>query len=665
MEVIMHEASESAISNSQLETNGNAPSNYQQQVAPCCVHKTLQPAAVPVAWTASQQEIIQGNNGTPFSKTKNDESLDIMFQNIIYTVNLGWRQGKKEILHSLNGRLPSKQLIALMGPSGAGKSTLLDVLSGFRITGVQGSVYVNGRVRDLDAFRRSSAYITQDDRLQPLLTVLENMHVAADLKLGTDTSRSEKETIIEEILTTLGLYEHMRTPSSRLSGGQKKRLSIALELVNNPTVLFLDEPTTGLDSSSCSQVVNLLKVLARQGRTIICTIHQPSASLFQMFDQVYVLAKGQCLYQGATNNLVPYLESVKLPCPMYHNPADYVIELACGEYGEDKIDALVQGTENGKSLKWFDNPDVLLDPRSLRALNPVKTSKKDEQGPQATSQFHQLAVLLKRGCIKVKRDSTLTHLRIMVNICTGLMLGSLFIEAGNDADRIIENYNLLFGCLIHHMMTTMMLTVLCFPAEMNILQKEHFNRWYSLKAYYTSVTIVDFPVSVLCCFLFSLIVYFMSDQPAEWVRFGMFFAISLLVAMVAQSFGLMIGAWFDVVNGTFLAPTLSVPMMMFAGFGVSLRDLPSYLYWGTYISYLRYGLEGYVNAIYGLNRGPLECHNDDLDFCYYKDPRKFLKDVVAMRDDQFWIDFGALSSIVIAMRLAAYYLLRWKLMASR
>lgn len=82
---------------------------------------------------------------------------------------------------------------------------------------------------------------------------------------------------------------------------------------------------------------------------------------------------------------------------------------------------------------------------------------------------------------------------------------------------------------------------------MNILRKEHFNRWYSLKTYYTSITIVDIPVSVLCCFLFSAIVYFMSDQPNEWPRFGMFFAISLLVALVAQSFGLMIGAWFDVV----------------------------------------------------------------------------------------------------------------------
>lgn len=599
------------------------------------------------------------------SSYRQAHSVDIIFEDITYTVPLGFRKGEKEILHGINGRLPSKQLIALLGPSGAGKSSLLDVLSGFRITGVNGVIYVNGRVRHLDSFRKCSAYITQDDRLEPLLTVLENMRVAANLKLPTNTPRYEKETIIEDILTTLGLYEHMNTRSGSLSGGQKKRLSIALELVNNPTVMFLDEPTTGLDSSSCMHVVNLMKLLARQGRTIICTIHQPSASLFQLFDLVYVLSKGECLYQGATSQLLPYLESIKLPCPMYHNPADYVIELACGEYGEDKISMLISASQNGRNTQWFEDPTALMDAKGLRALHPLKYANDFESKTalQATSLPYQIKILLGRGFLMAKRDTTLTHLRVLVNISVGLMLGSVFFNAGMDGSRVLDNYNLLFSILIHHMMTTMMLTVVTFPMQMSILLKEHFNRWYSLKAFYTALTLIDLPISIFCCILFTVIVYFMTSQPIEVSRFFMFFSISLLVAFIGQGTGLMIGSIFNVVNGTFVGPTLSVPIMMFAGFGVSLRDLPVYLKWGTYISFLRYGLEGFIGSIYG-DRSVLDCKTEQTFYCHYRYPNKFLTDI-AMDGDQFWNDIIALVTILIITRCAAYLLLKWKVICTR
>lgn len=250
------------------------------------------------------------------------------------------------------------------------------------------------------------------------------------------------------------------------------------------------------------------------------------------------------------------------------------------------------------------------------------------------------------------------------------MLGVLYVGSGNEGSRVLDNYNLLFAILIHFSMATMMLTVLtckfsfdfnikethlefnwnnfqlAVPTEMGILLKEHFNRWYSLKAYYLSVSLLDLPITVVGCFLFSVIIYLMTSQPLEVFRFSMFFVISVLVTIVGQSIGLMVGAWFDVVvssiitkwqqrdaqaqkrtelnlnfsltrqNGTFLAPTIAIPMMMFAGFGVTLRDLPSYMKWGSHISYLRYGLEGYVGAIYGEGRTVLKC--DDAIYCHYR-----------------------------------------------
>ncbi|CAH1370904.1 unnamed protein product [Tenebrio molitor] len=611
--------------------------------------------------TLTQDEGI--TNTSNFAQVPYEQRVEIEFKNLVYTASLGFRKGKKEILHAINGRFPQGQLIAIMGPSGAGKSTLLDILSGYRIRGVKGFVNTNGTPRNLKAFRKSSCYITQDDRLQPLLTTSENMQIAADLKLPLEVSQSEKAETIQAILNMLGLEQTRNTRASGLSGGQRKRLSIALELVNNPTVMFLDEPTTGLDSSSCSQCIKLLKDLAGQGRTIVCTIHQPSASLFQLFDQVYVLGAGRCLYQGSTDNLVPFLDQVKYPCPQYHNPADFVIELACEEYGTDIIDTMVTTTGNGKCLTYF-NKDILptLHNSTEESTSLVQPQKDDEGGLQATSSTNQLKVLLRRGFIKTVRDQTLTYLRVLVNVFVGLMLGTLYWQAGRDGTKVLDNYNLLFSILMHHMMSTMMLTILTFPNEMSILIKEHFNRWYSLKMYYASVTLIDIPVSVVCCVLFSIIIYGMTGQPYEQDRFFMFLVISMLVVFVAQSFGLMIGAVFNVVNGTFLGPTLSVPMMMFAGFGVTLNDLPTYLYWGSYISYLRYGLEGFVGAIYGLERPTIYCPDDA--YCHYKYPKKFLQDI-AMKGDQFGNDVIALLLILFILRVIAYVLLRYKLMAIR
>lgn len=103
-------------------------------------------------------------------------------------------------------------------------------------------------------------------------------------------------------------------------------------------------------------------------------------------------------------------------------------------------------------------------------------------------------------------------------------------------------------------------------------------------------------------------------------------------------------------------------MMMFAGFGVTLRDLPMYLYWGSYISYLRYGLEGYVGAIYGLDRETMFCPEDK--YCHYKYPEQFLEEI-AMRGDQFWNDIIALVIILFFLRILAYVLLKWKLTSVR
>ncbi|CAO1322626.1 unnamed protein product [Diamesa serratosioi] len=649
-------------------------------------------------------------------------AVDLAFSNLAYRVKEGRSNNVKTILKEVSGRLRSGELTGIMGPSGAGKSTLLNILSGYKTSKIEGSVTMNGKERDISLFRKLSAYIMQDNQLHSNLTVEEAMNVAANLKLNQKVQRSEKNNVIKEILETLGLEEHRRTLTRNLSGGQKKRLSIALELVNNPPIMFFDEPTSGLDSSTCFQCINLLKFLARGGRTIICTIHQPSARLFEMFDQLYTLSDGQCVYQGSTKQLVPFLTTLDLECPSYHNPASYIIEVACGEHG-DHTRKLVNAIENGKKnirsdsdyekmstkiqndtlpkihssqdanlkstyeknekfseningkallpakimnelMKGGDNVTISVDgekePDNTTALLNEETGDlSPERYP--TSEFHQFWIVLKRTLLFSRRDWTLMYLRLFAHILVGFLIGALYYDIGNDGAKVLSNLGFLFFNMLFLMYTSMTITILSFPLEMPVLLKENFNRWYSLRSYYLAITISDIPFQAIFCFIYVTIVYYFTSQPMEWVRYFMFLTACLLISFVAQSVGLVVGAAMNVQNGVFLAPVMSVPFLLFSGFFVSFDAIPIYLRWITYLSYIRYGFEATALATYGYDREKLKCFQV---YCHFKSPLTTLEEL-DMLDSSIMIDIVALIVIFLVLRVTAYLFLRWKLKTQR
>ncbi|KAJ3100751.1 hypothetical protein HDU97_001978, partial [Phlyctochytrium planicorne] len=290
--------------------------------------------------------VVQGRNRRkPVPPAKKGASL--AFESIRYVV------GGKKVLGGVSGVARAGRVFAIMGPSGAGKSTFLDIIAGKAKSGnVHGRVTVDGQDLPPAAFRSLVGYVDQEDLLMPTLTVRETLMFSATLRLPESIPRKEKQERVDAVIKTLGL-SHVadskvgsgsgadRGGGRGISGGERRRVSIGVELVTSPSILMLDEPTSGLDSFNAFSVVRNLADLARvEGKTVIFTIHQPRSDLFHLFDDVLVLTAGHTLYCGGGAEVNGFLRERGCPCPEGYNVADHLLDLAMGK-----------GTSDGKDTK--------------------------------------------------------------------------------------------------------------------------------------------------------------------------------------------------------------------------------------------------------------------------------------------------------------------------
>ncbi|XP_016058719.1 PREDICTED: ATP-binding cassette sub-family G member 2-like [Miniopterus natalensis] len=399
------------------------------------------------------------------------EGAVLSFRNICYRVKvksgslLSRKTVEKEILMNING-IMRPGLNAILGPTGGGKSSLLDILAARKDPqGLSGDVLINGAPRPAN-FKCNSGYVVQDDVVMGTLTVGENLQFSAALRLPSTMSNREKNERINLVIQELGLAKvadsKVGTQFIRgVSGGERKRTSIGMELITNPSILFLDEPTTGLDSSTANAVLSLLKRMSKQGRTIIFSIHQPRFSIFKLFDSLTLLASGRLMFHGPAQEALGYFASAGHHCEPYNNPADFFLDVING----DSSAVVLNREEEGDEAKETEEPSKREKPlietlaefyvnstfyREVKAeldqFSGVEKRKSSafKQIAYATSFCHQVKWISKRSFKNLLGNPQASVAQIIVTVILGLVIGAIFYGLKNDSTGIQNRAGVLF-----------------------------------------------------------------------------------------------------------------------------------------------------------------------------------------------------------------------------
>ena len=320
----------------------------------------------------------------------------------------------KQILHGVSGTVAPGNVVALMGPSGSGKSTLLETLGGRsnRSIKVKGSILFNGMKMNKSVKRRL-AFVSQDDLLHQNLTVEEALSFIALLRLPKSWSKTKKIERVDRVIEKLRLRNCRHTMigngnSQRgVSGGERKRTSVGCELLTDPSLLLLDEPTSGLDSTIALQLVQILRELASDGRSIIASIHQPSSRLFFMFDHVLLLSQGHVIYKGRTSACHVYFDVLGFPVPAGISTADHILDLSSAEVSDATrtgIDVLKYLIDTSARYERMTESDLGFDVTDSEVLLRAKLEEGDSR-EMSSKMFSQASMFRRYSSLTGKSAS--------------------------------------------------------------------------------------------------------------------------------------------------------------------------------------------------------------------------------------------------------------------
>uniref|UniRef100_A0A0K0E6J2 ABC transporter domain-containing protein n=1 Tax=Strongyloides stercoralis TaxID=6248 RepID=A0A0K0E6J2_STRER len=517
------------------------------------------------------------------------------------------------ILKDVFGIAEPGEVLAIMGASGAGKTSLLNILTQQNLSGLalSGKIKINNIEVDGQLLRRLSAYVQQTDLFIGSMTVEEHLKFVAKLKMGRNYTAEQIDQKVSMLLDELGLTKCAKNligwphKQKGISGGERKRLAFASEIITAPPLLFCDEPTSGLDSFLAQQVIQVLKKLASKNRmTIVVTIHQPSSQVFEMFDKVLFMAEGRVAYFGTIPNAINFWKGIGQPVPPNFNPSDHFIntlaikkknELRCQKEVK-KICDTYQNSDEGKSLykkcigtRKGSTTGIV----SFNDLLEIDERLKNSASVKYEATYgQQMSALIKRSFLVTLREPMLLKVRLFQSILIALILGTVYFQTPVTQATVMNINGVLFQAVsnLNFMFQFVIVYIMC--DELPIFLREHHSSLYRVDTYFLARNIADIPQFILYPLTFSTILYWMVGLYSNIWTFLIFVITGTLVTNVAISIGYMAACLFRNVGvAVAVMPIFTIPMLAFSGFYINIRNLPWYFAWMRYFSYFGYAFE--------------------------------------------------------------------------
>ncbi|KAI4310915.1 hypothetical protein MLD38_035860 [Melastoma candidum] len=593
--------------------------------------------------------------------------LTLAFKDVQYFIDTplemiehGFAQKKLQLLSNVTGAFRPGVLTALMGVSGAGKTTLMDVLSGRKTTGhVEGEIKIGGYDKVQETFARISGYCEQFDTHSPQITVEESLIFSAWLRLDPQIEPKTKVAFVNQVLETIELDKIKDSlvgiPGvSGLSTEQRKRLTIAVELVANPSIIFMDEPTTGLDARAAAIVMRTVKNIVDTGRTIVCTIHQPSIDIFESFDELVLLKNGgKLIYSGPLGQhsckviehfqKIPGVPNIK----SNYNPATWMLEVTSPS----------AEAENGVDFaKIYQDSDLYKTNQELvkrLSVPPPNSSDLHFHTRYPQSGWGQFKSCLWKQYLSYWRSPTYNLMRTLHTVAASLVFGVLFWNQGKKLDSqqsIFSVFGVLYISVIFLGVNNCSSVLSYISYERTVMYRERFAGMYSTLAFSLAQVTVEIPYIFLQASLFLIITYPMIGFYASAYKIFWYFYAMFCIFLSFNYLGmLLVSVTPNMMVAAILSSAFYTMLNLFAGFLMPRPQFPKWWIWVYYLCPTSWALNGLLTSQYG------DIERTITVFGTKKSVAEFLRDYFGFRHDHLYATGIVLAAFPLVQALLFAY----------